>query len=904
MNELQQLTTGLADRYTIEHLIGEGGMASVYRAQDLRHGRAVAIKVLKPELGAILGAERFEAEIRVTAALQHPNLLPLFDSGAVGGLLYYVMPFVEGETLRARLTREKQLPVGETVRLLSAVASALAYAHGLGVIHRDLKPENILLQAGQPVVADFGIALAVSKAGGQRITQTGLSLGTPQYMSPEQATGDREVDGRSDLYALGAIAYEMLTGEPPHIGTTSQAVIARLLTEAPRPVRAVRPSVPEWLEAVVMRLLEKLPADRFAGAGETVEALRRREESASTTSGRGNARRPWTRNTVHISLAAMLLASGYFFRALQSKSVSAAFPVQRFTLSLPDSAIPLVGFGSAGAVSPSGGLLLLTGAGVSKGQPGYLRRSDQLDFEAFAAGGEINEPLFLDDGSSILYQDGASSTLRRYFIAERKTETLGPLGLSSVGLDVAANGVIVASAIDSVRRGLSTMSLTGGVWQPLTTVGSARETHAWPLVQPKTGDVFFSISRTPQDSSELAIVAIKGGGITHTGVTGVRPLQILDERLIYVRADGMLMAIPLQSLRQHSSKDAIQLGIAVTSVGPWGQTPISISRSGSLLMTNERMEFRAAELTRSGTIHAIGPFLDTRLGTWLPNSDGSRLLYFAAGQRRDQRLTYADLPTGKTLGLSASTNVTGAIWFEGEDAILVSSSAPGGTTLLIREVPGTLTPPETLGVLQVDGISISSALSTDRLLANRLDPRSGSYDILELKHQAGREWSISPVANSPANELLASLAPNKQWIAYQSDEVGYPTIVLRSLQGNGPAFPIGTDTVIGLMPSWSESGNQVLYTGTDGLLHEVSLSFRDSRPLVIGSRTIPNLLPEALPRRGLSNFLQGERFMQSGLPAGDRIPGFLGRATRGQYIYVPNWIDEFRAKIRDASRKD
>src|SRR5688572_20956551 len=243
-------------------------MATVYLARDIRHDRPVALKLLNPELGAVLGVERFLAEIRVTANLQHPNLLPLFDSGAADGVLYYVMPYVDGESLRARLTREKQLPIDEAVRLATAIASALDYAHRHGVIHRDLKPENVLLHEGQPLVADFGIALAVSNAGGNRITQTGLSLGTPQYMSPEQATGDRVIDARTDIYSLGAVSYEMLTGEPPHTGNTSQAVIARVLTERPRGIRATRPNVPDNVEAAVERALEKLPADRWATAKE------------------------------------------------------------------------------------------------------------------------------------------------------------------------------------------------------------------------------------------------------------------------------------------------------------------------------------------------------------------------------------------------------------------------------------------------------------------------------------------------------------------------------------------------------------------------------------------------------------------------------------------------------------
>jgi serine/threonine-protein kinase len=263
-------------------------MATVYLAEDLKHHRKVALKVLKPELGAVLGAERFLSEINVTANLQHPNLLPLFDSGAappshpersegsgrIGTeFLYYVMPYIEGETLRAKLEREQQLPLDETLRLVTLLAGALDFAHARGVIHRDLKPENILLQAGQPIIADFGIALAVAQAGGARITETGLSLGTPHYMSPEQAAGDRAVDARSDQYSLGALTYEMLTGEPPHTGATSQAIIARLMTETPRSIRTTRPAVPAGVEAAVQRALLKLPADRFASCGEFARVL-------------------------------------------------------------------------------------------------------------------------------------------------------------------------------------------------------------------------------------------------------------------------------------------------------------------------------------------------------------------------------------------------------------------------------------------------------------------------------------------------------------------------------------------------------------------------------------------------------------------------------------------------------
>jgi serine/threonine-protein kinase len=268
-----RLKATLADRYSIERELGRGGMATVYLAHDLKHDRKVAVKVLHPELAAVLGAERFLNEIRVTANLQHPHILPLHDSGEAGGFVYYVMPYVEGESLRAKLEREKELSIDETVEITKAVASALDYAHRHDVIHRDIKPENILLHDGQPVVADFGIALAVSTAGGTRLTETGLSLGTPQYMSPEQAMGDRVLDGRSDVYSLGCVVYEMLVGEPPYTGPTAQAVIAKIVTDTPRPVTDHRGTVPFHIDLALGKALEKLPADRFTTARDFAEAL-------------------------------------------------------------------------------------------------------------------------------------------------------------------------------------------------------------------------------------------------------------------------------------------------------------------------------------------------------------------------------------------------------------------------------------------------------------------------------------------------------------------------------------------------------------------------------------------------------------------------------------------------------
>jgi serine/threonine protein kinase/tetratricopeptide (TPR) repeat protein len=272
-DSLPLLTIALADRYAIERELGRGGMATVYLARDLKHHRAVAVKVLRPELAGAIGPERFLREIEIAAGLSHPHILPLFDSGSSGGQLYYVMPFVEGESLRQRLDRDRQLPIEDALRITREVGDALGYAHSVGFVHRDIKPENILLSHNHAVVADFGIARAISAAGGEKLTGTGLSLGTPSYMSPEQAAGDSELDGRSDLYSLGCVLYEMLVGDPPFLGHSPQQILARHVLDPVPPPRTVRPAIPASLERTLLRALAKDPVDRYATAHQLVDDL-------------------------------------------------------------------------------------------------------------------------------------------------------------------------------------------------------------------------------------------------------------------------------------------------------------------------------------------------------------------------------------------------------------------------------------------------------------------------------------------------------------------------------------------------------------------------------------------------------------------------------------------------------
>ncbi|MFL5518622.1 MAG: protein kinase domain-containing protein [Gemmatimonadales bacterium] len=441
-----RLRESLAERYRIERELGQGGMATVYLAHDLRHDRNVAIKVLRPELAAVIGAERFLREIKTIATLQHPHILGLIDSGEVNGTAYYVMPLVEGESLRDRLRREKQLPIADALRLAAEVAAALDYAHRHGVIHRDIKPENILLHDGSALVADFGIALAVSSAGGNRMTETGMSLGTPHYMSPEQAMGEREITARSDVYALGCVTYEMLTGDPPFIGSTAQAIIAKVMTDKPASIRRLRERVPEEVDEAVLTALEKLPADRFATAAEFAAAIDVRGGAtirSASTSSRLRPRAP-------LFLRPAALVAG---------------------------ALTLAGLGVLAGTWVAG---RRTPASVT-----FLQRTFRSE--------AIYNARFAPDGRTIVYSSAAETTAPEVFIVRPDYPEPKPLGLSATHLlGVSSRGelaVLVRAAFLRHRLFLGTLArvpLAGGA--PREVLDSVREADWSP------------------DGSELAII--------------------------------------------------------------------------------------------------------------------------------------------------------------------------------------------------------------------------------------------------------------------------------------------------------------------------------------------------------------------------------------------------------------
>jgi serine/threonine-protein kinase len=399
-----QLQVALADRYRLDRELGQGGMAMVYLAQDIKHDRPVAVKVLRAELGAILGAERFLAEIRITAKLDHPHILTLIDSGEAGGLLYYVLPFIRGESLRDKLNREQQLGIEAALAIARQVASALDHAHRQGVIHRDIKPENILLHEGEAMLADFGIALAVKEAGGNRLTETGLSLGTPQYMSPEQATGDRLLTARSDVYSLAAVVYEMLAGEPPVTGPNAQAMVAKLMTERPVSLRVVRDTVPEAMDLAVQKALAKVPADRFASAGEFARAL---EMAHTATPERASApgTRPFSRRAGPGARRWLPWAAGGSLLALVAAYWASRSPTPpRLELGRSEQLTAEPGLEIQPALSPDGKLVAYS-AGNSSRMRVFLRpvgggRTIPLSDDSTSV---ETHPQWSPDGSSLLF---------------------------------------------------------------------------------------------------------------------------------------------------------------------------------------------------------------------------------------------------------------------------------------------------------------------------------------------------------------------------------------------------------------------------------------------------------------------------------------------------------------------
>jgi eukaryotic-like serine/threonine-protein kinase len=574
----ESLRTALADRYRLERDLGAGGMATVYLAHDEKHDRKVALKVLRPELAAVIGADRFLQEIKVTANLQHSHILPLYDSGAADNFLFYVMPYVEGETLRTRLDREKQLGVDDAVALTRAIASALEYAHKQGVVHRDIKPENILLRDSDPLIADFGIALAVSHAGGNRLTETGLSIGTPHYMSPEQAMGDRELDARSDVYSLGAVLYEMLTGEPPHTGSTAQAIVARVITEDPRPITTQRRTVPPHVADAVHKALNKLPADRFSSAASFAEALVTPGYVTPTRTRAGTAAPPARRFDGRLAVTAALLVVMTGLAGWGLLRGEPEPPSFRMRVAIASHPIPPGLVGRDLALSPDGRTMAFSDT-VGGTRQLWVKTADRAEAEPLTGSQNGRAPTFSPDGQWIAFV--AEGRIRKVPITGGAAVTVGDSAEANLLPSVAwlDNGTIAYGALGggSVR----VVGQDGGLRHRVDVFATAGMGAV--AIDPLPGGeaVLLGLCTFGCPTARLAVLDIPSGAIDSLADGALRGWYIEGGLVAFARQDGGVLAGPFDVGRRRFSAPPIPVLEGVQS-GDFA-SDIVIAANGTLL---------------------------------------------------------------------------------------------------------------------------------------------------------------------------------------------------------------------------------------------------------------------------------------------------------------------------------
>ena len=844
MTAATALSAALEGRYAIEREIGSGGMATVYLARDLRHDRNVALKVLRPELGAVLGVERFLAEIRVTANLQHPHLLPLFDSGEAAGLLFYVMPFVAGESLRARLQREHQLSVDEAVRIATAVASALDYAHRNNVVHRDLKPENILLHEGEPVVSDFGIALAVSNAGGARVTQTGLSLGTPAYMSPEQASGDRVIDARSDVYSLGAVTYEMLIGEPPHTGINVQQVIARVLTEHPRGVREQRPTVPAHVDAAVHHALAKLPADRPTSAREFAEELKgtrpvtsgaRHAATVALAVGprpaRGRAWLPW-------GIAAVAVAASLWSFARGRGAATEPPPLVRFSTAPPGG---LRSEFADLALSPDGRRLLISD-GPQGGRKVWLRSLGEDDIAELPALAGTQAHFFSPNGATIGY------------VAEGKLR-IAPLsgGTGTVVASVGEGPYFDAPSWGSAGTIAYARADAPGIWAVSANGGTPRQVTRPDTLKGEDDDgpsflpdgAHFLFTRRVRDSGQVMIAGLDGS-VQSLGIAGQVP-RYASEHLLWVTPDGAIMASEFDASARRVTGSPVTLltmPVPTTARGP-RRTSMAASLTGVLAFVEaSTRRSQVVVVDRAGSMTTLvstprtynGPVLapdGKSVAVEVSDTDGNTDVWVFDAAGTSRRITRG----GRNQSVAWSPRGTELAWAE-------AGSGDTPSRVMRQRIDGSEPPAQ---VFAANGIvrplSFNSAGDSLRVvvIAPRTPPRLVSVSLAD----GGTRDYVSA-----QGERSASVSPDGRWLVYTATEEGRAEVFVRP--SGAPSPVVRVSPAGGEQPRWAPDGRSVFYRDSASMV-EVGLAL-DGAVTVTGRKAH---FADSYERSGLSPFSVG-----------------------------------------------
>jgi eukaryotic-like serine/threonine-protein kinase len=822
-----RLTAALADRYRIERELGQGGMATVYLAQDLKHDRKVAIKVLRPELAAVIGAERFLSEIKTTANLQHPHILALHDSGEADSFLFYVMPYVEGESLRDRLSREKQLPIGDAVRIATEVAGALDYAHRHGIIHRDIKPENILLHDGRALVADFGIALAASSAGG-RMTETGMSLGTPTYMSPEQAMGDRELTPRSDIYALGAMTYEMLLGEPPFTGPTAQSIVAKVMTEKPAALMPRRDRIPPHVEDAVLTALEKLPADRFASAAEFAKSLTEDGKTQRRKDGTRQGRKDTTPGRLVPVLVAVLVlvAALAAWSWLRPRPAPATWPPSRLAVVLPGVGGITTGLSRQVALTPDGTTLIFSA--LREGQT-YTMRLSLTDTSATAVAGVppfIGGYAVSPDGRQFVGLPRESQEGFRFPLAGGTGKPLPRDVEATEFVAWTRDGSLWLSSERDIDRGITRIGPSGEVSRPF-----GKRNNDLLLQQALPGDRFALTVRQPIGTAFGPIVALD---LTTGDTTTVVEGDVVEARytagfLVYVRSDGTMEAARFEPASREVKGQPVVIAAGVSVTGS-GVAQFTVAENGTVAYVPDESR-SLVYVDRSG---ASRPALADRRNFHAPrfSPDGRRVSAdFNSADGRD--VWVLDRADGALTRVTFERDGHDATW--GPDGSFLTYSTLRGTNLAIfRTRPGSGAPAESLFARREIGYTGTWLPDASALVTVGAAMLPASRSDIGIIRNGGR-GPFEPLVATRFEEQWPAVSPDGRWLAFTSNQSGPDQVYLRRLEGGSEQVQVSLNG--GTEALWGPDGHELFFRSNASESAELMVATIQTSPaLAVTSR--------------------------------------------------------------------